>query len=143
MGSRGKAMGMNSDLSTPPEYVVNHSGRALLGPLPLIRGEDGCAYNELCARIAAAAKPKDFIEEIVTDLSWEVFRLRRIKAKMWTPNVAAAIRSTLHGVCGEAQAKKFSLQWETGVIGQIDQLAATGRTVESVAADVFLARVKP
>ena len=76
-------MGMNSDLSTPPEYVVNHSGRALLGQLPLIRGEDGCAYNELCARIAAAVKPKDFIEEIwvrdVADLSWEVFRLRRIQ----------------------------------------------------------------
>ncbi len=101
-------MGMNSDLSTPPEYVVNHSGRALLGQLPLIRGEDGCAYNELCARIAAAVKPKDFIEEIwvrdVADLSWEVFRLRRIKAKVWTSNVAAAIRSTLRGVCGEAQA---------------------------------------
>jgi hypothetical protein len=112
MGNRGKAMGMNSDLSTPPEYVVNHSGRALLGQLPLIRGEDGCAYNELCARIAAAVKPKDFIEEIwvrdVADLSWEVFRLRRIKAKVWTSNVAAAIRSTLRGVCGEAQAKKLS-----------------------------------
>ena len=108
VGIRGKAMGMNSDLSTPPEYVVNHSGRALLGRLPLIRGEDGCAYNELCARIAAAVKPKDFIEEIwvrdVADLSWEVFRLRRIKAKVWTSNVAAAIRSTLRGVCGEAQA---------------------------------------
>src|SRR5258708_6213753 len=38
MGNRGKAMGMNSDLSTPPEYVVNDSGRALLGQLPLIRG---------------------------------------------------------------------------------------------------------
>jgi len=143
MGNRGKAMGMNSDLSTPPEYVVNHSGRALLGQLPLIRGEDGCAYNELCARIAAAVKPKDFIEEIwvrdVADLSWEVFRLRRIKAKVWTSNVAAAIRSTLRGVCGEAQAKKLSLQWETGAIGRIDQLAVTGRTVESMTADVFLA----
>jgi hypothetical protein len=38
--------------------------RALLGLLPLIRGEDGCAYNELCARIAAAVKPQDFLEEI-------------------------------------------------------------------------------
>jgi hypothetical protein len=119
MGSRSKAMGMNSDLSTPPEYVVNHSGRALLGSLPLIRGEDGCASNELCARIAAAVKPKDFIEEI------------------WVRDVA-----DLQGVCGEAQAKKLSLQWETGAIGQIDQLAATGRTVESITADAFLATSK-
>src|SRR5260370_14254771 len=140
-GNKIEVMAKNSDLSRPPEYVIENSGRALLGPLPLIRGEDGCAYNQLCARIAAAVKPKDFIEEIwvrdVADLSWEVFRLRRIKAKVWTSNVAAAIRSTLQGVCGEAQAKKLSLQWETGAIGRIDQLAATGRTVESITADTF------
>ena len=35
--------------------------------------------------------------------------------------------------------KKLSLQWETGAIGRIDQLAATGRTVESMTADAFLA----
>jgi hypothetical protein len=108
----------------------------------LIRGEDGCAYNELCARIAAAVNPKDFLEEIwvrdVADLSWEVFRLRRIKAELCTLQVAAAIRCTLQGVCGEAQAKKLSRQWETGAIGQIDQLAATGCTVGSITADVFL-----
>src|SRR5258707_5701903 len=135
-------MANNPDLSRPPEYVIEHSGRALLGRLPLIRGEDGCAYNELCARVAAAVNPKDFVEEIwvrdVADLSWEVFRLRRIKAKLWTSQVAAAIRCTLQGVCSEAQANKLSREWETGAIGRIDQLAATGRTVESITADVFL-----
>jgi hypothetical protein len=40
-------------------------------------------------------------------------------------------------VCGEAQANKLSREWETGAIGRIDQLAATGRTVESITADVF------
>ncbi len=109
-GNKIKVMAKNSDLSRPPEYVIENSGRALLGRLPLIRGEDGCAYNELCARIAAAVKPKDFPEEIwvrdVADLSWEVFRLRRIKAKFWTSQVAAAIRCTLQGVRGEAQATK-------------------------------------
>jgi hypothetical protein len=81
----------------------------------------------------AAVKSKDFLEEIwvrdVADLSWDVFRLRRIKAKFWTSQVAAAIRCTLQDVCGESQANKLSRQWETGVIGRIDQLAATGRTV--------------
>src|SRR6267143_1777147 len=142
-GNKIEVMAKSSDLSRPPEYVIEHSGRALLGRLPLIRGEDGCAYNELCARIAAAVKPKDFPEEIwvrdVADLSWEVFRLRRIKAKFWTWQVAAAIRCTLQGVCGEAQANKLSREWETGAIGRIDQLAATGRTVESITADVFFA----
>ena len=136
-------MAKSSDLSRSPEYVIENSGQALLGRLPLIRGEDGCAYNELCARIAAAVKSKDFLEEIwvrdVADLSWDVFRLRRIKAKFWTSQVAAAIRCTLQGVCGEAQANKLSREWETGAIGRIDQLAATGRTVESLTADVFFA----
>jgi hypothetical protein len=80
-----------------------------------------------------------FLEEIwvrdVADLSWEVFRLRQVKAKLWTSHVAAAIQCT--SVCGQAQAKKLSRQWETGAIGRIDQLA-TGRTVESITADVFL-----
>ena len=80
--------------------------------------------------------PKDFLEEIwvrdVADLSWEVFRLRRIKAKLWTSQVVAAIWCTLQGECGEAQANKLSRQWETGVIGQTDQLATTGGTVESI-----------
>src|SRR5215471_14967208 len=124
-------MSQSTGLSTAPEYVIKHSGRALLGRLPLIRGEDGCAYNELCARIAAAVNPKDFLEEIwvrdVADLSWEVFRLRRVKATLWTSQVAAAIQCALQGVCGEAQAKRISRQWETGAIGRIDQLAATGR----------------
>jgi len=142
-GNKIKVMAKNSDLSRPPEYVIENSGRALLGRLPLIRGEDGCAYNELCARIAAAVRSKDFLEEIwvrdVADLSWDVFRLRLIKAKFWTSQVAAAIRCTLQDVCGESQANKLSREWETGAIGRIDQLAATGRTVESLTADVFFA----
>jgi len=121
IATRVEVMSKSADFSRPPEYVIEHSGRALLGRLPLIRGEDGCAYNELCARVAAAVNPKDFVEEIwvrdVADLSWEVFRLRRIKAKLWTSQVAAAIRCTLQGVCSEAQANKLSREWETGAIG--------------------------
>ncbi len=58
IGSRDKVMGRNSEHSTAPEYFIEHSGRALLGSLPLITGEDGCAQNELGARIAAAVNPK-------------------------------------------------------------------------------------
>jgi hypothetical protein len=138
---KGIAMSRSSDLSKAPEYVIENSGRAIFGRLPLIRGESGCAYDELCARIAASVKPKDFIEEIwvrdIADLSWEVFRLRRVKAKLWTSQMAIAIRSALQGVCGEAEAKKLSRQWETGAIDQIDQLTPT---IEAITADAFLAK---
>jgi hypothetical protein len=55
-----------------------------------------------------------------------------------TVGVAAAIRCTLQGVCGAAQAKSSRGNGKTGAIGQIDQLAATGCTVESITADVLL-----
>ena len=103
MGNRGKAMGMNSDLSTPPEYVVNHSGRALLGSLPLIRGEDGCAYNELCARIAAAVKPKDFISisrsaVLRRDSALIIVRSMRSRASLIATKTSAVTDSTVRPV---------------------------------------------
>ena len=56
---------------------------ALFGPPPLIEGEDAAAYDQLLARICAAVKPVDIIDEMFTadvvSLEWEVLRLRRLK----------------------------------------------------------------
>ena len=56
---------------------------ALFGPPPLIEGEDAAAYDRLVARIVAAVKPVDVIDEMFTadvvSLEWEVLRLRRLK----------------------------------------------------------------
>ena len=56
---------------------------ALFGPPPLIEGEDAAAYRQLLARICAAVKPVDIIDEIfiadVVPSEWEVLRLRRLK----------------------------------------------------------------
>src|SRR5262249_35232738 len=38
--------------------------RALLGPRPLIDGEDGTNYDVILERISADVAPKDFVEEI-------------------------------------------------------------------------------
>jgi hypothetical protein len=55
----------------------------LFGQLQLLAGEDGAAYDELLARICAAVKPVDIIDEIlivdVASLEWEVLRGRRSK----------------------------------------------------------------
>lgn len=57
--------------------------RALLGPAPLLEGEDRSAYDALHDRIIAAVRPEDALDEILTrdivDLTWEILRLRRIK----------------------------------------------------------------
>jgi hypothetical protein len=123
-----------SDLSTRTAQAIECLGGAIsLGPPPLIEGEDGTAYNQLHGRIVAAIKPKDFLEEIwardIADLSWEVLRLRRIKAKL-TSRVAAQIRAYLESPCGASQAQKLSAEWGAGdprVIARVDELlAATG-----------------
>jgi hypothetical protein len=84
------------DLSVRTAQAIERLARtASLGPPPLIEGEDGTAYNQLHGSITAAVKPKDFIEEIlardIADLSWDVLRLRRIKAQLLTSCTAVQV----------------------------------------------------
>jgi hypothetical protein len=55
----------------------------LFGPPILLEGEDAAAYDQLLARICAAVKPVDVIDEMFTEdvlaLEWEVLRLHRLK----------------------------------------------------------------
>src|SRR5215831_18818131 len=57
----------------------------VFGPPLLLWGEDAAAYDQLLARICAAVKPVDIIDEIfiadVASLEWELLRWRRLK---WT-----------------------------------------------------------
>jgi hypothetical protein len=54
---------------------------------PLIPGENEDQYNGLVARVVSGSKPRDAIEEILTrdivDLTWEILRLRRLKARIF------------------------------------------------------------
>ena len=61
------------------------SGRpSLFGPPPILPGENPKDYEEILNRITASIGPRDFIEEIwcrdLTDVAWNLFRYRRIKA---------------------------------------------------------------
>ena len=73
-----------SKTEIPAPSVPERAQRlGLFGPPPLIEGEDAAAYDQLLARIFAAVKPVDVIDEMfITDvlaLEWEVLRLRRLK----------------------------------------------------------------
>src|SRR5690348_9563745 len=65
--------------------VISPPSLAAPGPLIalVLDNEDTAAYEEILARISAAVKPTDFLEEIwvrdVVALIWEAFRLRRLK----------------------------------------------------------------
>lgn len=74
----------SKDIALSPAAEPAAEGlRALLGPPPLLEGEDFAAYTTLHDRIIAAVEPKDALEEIwirdVVDLLWETLRLRRLK----------------------------------------------------------------
>jgi hypothetical protein len=57
-----------------------------LGPAPVLPGEDAAIYDEILTQVSAAVKPIDFIEDMfvrdITDLNWELFRLRGLKAEL-------------------------------------------------------------
>jgi hypothetical protein len=78
---------------------------APFGPPPLIQGEDRGAYDKLLARVSAAVKPVDILEEIwvhdVVDLEWEVLRLRRLKVALMTASASKALRTVLDQLLDE------------------------------------------
>jgi hypothetical protein len=75
---------------------------ALFGPPLLLEGEDAAAYDELLARVYAAVKPVDTIDEIfindVVVLQWEILRWRRLKLSLMSARVLAALESFLDPV---------------------------------------------
>jgi hypothetical protein len=74
---------------------------ALFGPPLLLEGEDASAYDELLARICAAVKPVDIIDEIfiadIVSLEWEVLRWRRLKWTLMQETGLKALENFLAG----------------------------------------------
>ncbi|MBV8103862.1 MAG: hypothetical protein JO223_04410 [Hyphomicrobiales bacterium] len=91
-----------------------------IAPAPLLPGEDQSDYNKLTARFLAAAKPRDFIEEIlardVIDLSWEVLRLRRLRAGLLRVACGEGVRSVAAdlGFRSMGSLYDFAATWMSG-----------------------------
>jgi hypothetical protein len=73
---------------------------ALFGPPPLLDGEDAALYDELLARVCAAVKPVDIIEEMfVADiilLQWEIMRWHRLKTNLLRRSGQKALENHLN-----------------------------------------------
>jgi hypothetical protein len=67
----------------------------------LLEGEDAAAYQELLARVRAAVKPVDIIEDMfvadVVALGWEVLRWRRLKRTLIQELALTDLREALRG----------------------------------------------
>lgn len=88
-----------TDLSTIPAASQAVATLAFLGPPPLLEGEHEAAYNELLARISGALHPGDILEDLwirdIVDLTWDVFRLRRLKATLIASCTGEGVKNAL------------------------------------------------
>ena len=87
-----------------------------IAPAPLLPGEQEAEYATHVARIVAAAQPRDAIEDLLTrdviDLSWEVLRLRRLKAGLLRGAISSSIYQVMCRLGYEDEyAWKLTANW--------------------------------
>jgi len=122
---------------------------ALLGPRPLIDGEDGTNYDVILERISADVAPADFVEEIwvrnVVDLVWDSVRLRRLKSQLLQAAAHEGLERLLASVIDWMQAGPLARKWALGdeeAMGEVERLLGrAGLTFDAVMAQTLAARI--
>jgi hypothetical protein len=117
----------------------------LFGPPPLFEGEDEKAYDEFLTRISTAVKPVDILEEIwvrdVVDLTFEVFRLRRLLASLMTANAHKGLRKILAPRVGRSDAETLAEAWaarKSDVAEAVDKaLASADLSMDAIMAQTL------
>lgn len=133
------------------EITPNQAMAGDLGAPVLLLGEDPAAYERLLAQVGAAVAPRDIIEEIwvrdIVDLSWEVIRLRRLKASLLSQNAWRGVASLLLPITDYGLSQFLAEQWRFGneeVVTQVNRLLGTaGLTMDSVMAETLSLNLKP
>jgi hypothetical protein len=102
-------------MATSPESAAAEGSRALsrdsiFGPAPILDDENPFDYDELFAQVSSVVKPADIIEKIwicdVVDNSWEIFRLRRLKARLVEGAVSYTLRITLASIANVSEKSR-------------------------------------
>jgi hypothetical protein len=90
----------NPTLSTAAAGILDLS---FFGEPPLIGGEDLAAYKSLLLQVTSTLNPVDIFEHIwvrdITNLQWEIQRLRRIKAEIISLNMEPTIDTYMSAAC--------------------------------------------
>jgi hypothetical protein len=149
----GEAYAKGGRMTAAPEYPLAtlsaHSvALAFTAPAPIVPGEDASTYHDLRARIFAAVKPADILEELwvrdVVELVWEVVRLRRFKATLLAACAQEGMAKVLHSL-GEISSFTMSTGWaarDEAAMTQVNaRLAAAGLTIDVVMARTFEAKL--
>jgi hypothetical protein len=102
--SSGRRLGQSRVISIGESdgSAVEPDLNEIFGPPPILEGEREQSYKDLYRRVRAAIGPIDVIEEIwvrdITDLSWETFRLRRLKAGLLALAAPDGMKTILQSV---------------------------------------------
>ena len=110
------------EIATP--NVPARAHRSLLfGPPLLIEGEDAAAYDQLLARIQAAVKPVDIIDEMfiadIVSLEWEVLRRRRLKSSLIKARGLQALKDFLPSTLDYDRYSEYFADDLTEILGTI------------------------
>jgi hypothetical protein len=102
-------------MATARDVTTSSARPPLAGHRPLFAGEDAAAYDSLLRRVTDVVKPADVLEEIwledVVELSWEVARLRRMKAEFLNSSAHRGLRKLLDGLLGWKESQDLTAQW--------------------------------
>ena len=125
-----------------PETANPLAASRMVGPLPLIDAENPKSYQELLDRMSSTLKPGDIFEEIwireVAELTWDAFRLRRMKANGLSRAAHRALQSAFEPLFGE-EAENTVCNWLAGNQATIESVDAAFASA-GVSMDVAVAR---
>src|SRR5712671_383558 len=122
---------------------------ALLGPRPLIDGEDATNYDVILERFSADVAPADFVEEIwvrnIVDLVWDSVRLRRLKSQLLQAAAHQGLERLLASIIDWMRAGQLARKWALGdeeAMGEVERLLGrAGLTFDAVMAQTLAARI--
>ena len=129
------------------------SHEALPLPAPsLVRGEDAATYDQIAARFTAAVAPENVFEEMwvrdVVDLVWDVMRLRRLKAGLFTVGASDGMAPILRAtglLRGMGASRHLAPDWAgrhpEAVAIVNTHLSAAGLDMGDVATSTFAVRI--
>ena len=135
----------------------------MLGPAPVLEGEDSKAYNDLLMKISSHVNPSNIIEDLwvhdVVHKAWDVLRYRRYKMALLKAAMPKALEETLtpfmddpsrfgavgryniHGHREPTPAMELVNRWarrDPKAVKEVDEiLASGGLTLEDVEARAF------
>jgi hypothetical protein len=136
-------------MATARDVTTSSAHQPLAGHRPLFAGEDAAAYDSLLGRMSDVVKPADVLEEIwlqdVVDLSWEVAKLRRMKAELLSSSAHRGLRKVLDALLGWKESQDLTARWAgkdpDAVKLVAKSLAGAGMTMDTVMAQTLAASI--